>query len=91
MKYVIGSDIGRMGENLYCIDPMGVFDTLCEAVTGYRGLHSSFGYMIYATEDKPINHVIRMHGMRSGTKTQGLRIIEKMGYCFNFPEWSDTL
>ena len=72
MKYVIGSDCGRIGNIFYCVDPMGVFDTIGEAVNGYKNLHSSFGYTIYATEDKPTYHVIRMHGMRSGTKTQGL-------------------
>ena len=91
MKYVIGSDHGRIGNIFYCVDPMGVFDTIPDAVRGYKNLHHSFGYTIYATEDNPVDHVIRMHGMRSGSKTQGLRIIEKIGYCFDFPEWTDTL
>lgn len=91
MKYVIGADHGRIGDKFYCVDPMGIYDTISEAVIGYKNLHSSFGYVIYCTEDRAVNNVIRMHGMRAGSKTKGLPIISKIGYCFNFPEWNSVL
>lgn len=87
MKYVCGADMGRIGNTFYAVDPMCVTDTVAEAVRENKKLHSSFGYTIYAVDGLPVKNVTRMHGMRGGSKTAGLRIVKIECYAFNHPAW----
>ena len=87
MMFVCGAEIGRIGNIFYVVDPMAVCDTAEAAVLKNKELHRSFGYAIYAVEAAPVKHVVRIHGMRAGSKTTGLRIIKKECHAFEHPAW----
>lgn len=87
-KFVCGADVTFKGDVKYAMDPMGMFDSVEEAVICNHGLHRSFGCDIYEVDSKSTPNLVRFFGFRQGTKGAGYRIIAKACAAYNHPTWS---
>lgn len=91
MPYVFGADITFKGDGKYAVDPMGLCDTVEEAVLGNHGLHSSFGYCIYEVEPAITHGLTRCFGFRSGTSCSGYKIVELTCHAFDHKAWESRV
>ncbi len=87
MPYIFGADITFKGDEKYAVDPMGVCDTIEEAVLGNRELHTSFGYYIYEVEPDVTQGLIRSFGIRQGTKCAGYKVVGLACHAYEHPAW----
>lgn len=87
MPYVFGADITFKGDEKYAVDPMGVCDTIEEAVLGNRKLHSSFGYNIYEVEPQITKGLTRSFGIRIGTRCVGYKVTQLACHAYEHPAW----
>jgi hypothetical protein len=86
-KFVCGVDITfKMGVK-FAMDPMGMFDSIEDAVKCNQGLHSSFGYSIYEVNEEVTLNLTRSYGFRAGTHGPGFAIIRFVGNAYNLPGW----
>lgn len=87
--FVCGADVTFKNESKFAIDPMGVFDSVDEAVARNSELHNSFGYAIYEVDSTIVSNLTRVYGMRQGSKTAGYKILSKVCHAFDHPAWSN--
>lgn len=87
MPYVFGADIAFKGDEKYAVDPMGVCETIEEAVRGNQGLHVSFGYHIYEVERHITNGLKRSFGMMQGKETSGYKVVKLACLAYEHPSW----
>ena len=90
-KFVCGSDITFNNKDIkFVMDPMGMFDSIEDAVKCNQGLHSSFGYDIYEVDEAVTQNLKRLFGFRQGTRGPGLRVIRFVGQAYNLPGWVEA-
>jgi hypothetical protein len=87
VKYVCGADITFKNNVRYAASPMGVFDTVEEAVICNSELHYSWGYAIYAVEPEVVHGLTFMDGILSGKKTSGYKVISKECEAYDHSAW----
>lgn len=88
-KFVCGADIAFKGEEKFAVDPMGICDTIEEAVTRNAELHSSFGYNIYEVEATETPNLTRSFGIRAGSRCSGLRVLNLACIAYAHPVWKE--
>jgi hypothetical protein len=88
-KFVAGGDIAFKGDVKFAVDPMGVFDSIEEAVARNHELHSSFGYNIYEVSSEVTPNIIRSFGINAGRKTSGLRVIKLACVAYDHTSWRE--
>lgn len=86
-RFVCGVEITFKGDVKFAIDPMGIFDTVDDAVKANKRLHSSFGYAIYEVLPEPIVGLKRIFGIGMGSKCSGYRIVKKVCNAYDHHAW----
>ena len=89
MSYVCGVDMAFRGEHRYAMDPMGLYETVEDAVLRCSQIHRSFGYEIYEVESGVTSGLTRVFGIRAGTKGPGYRVIRRVCLAFEHAAWPD--
>jgi len=87
VKYACGADITFKGDVKYAASPMGIFDTVEEAVIRNGELHSSWGYAIYAVEPTEVHGLTYPYGILAGKSCTGYKVIRKECNAYDHRAW----